>query len=663
MRDDELRDYEKAPLHGKLRGIKLPGIKMKSQRAKAKVRNNLTDMLVATEAPGDVSLMQRLGLPALVFMIATIPFLPILSNQFVEWDDYENLISNTHYRGLGWSQLKWMFTTFHMGPYQPLSWVSYGLDYLIWGMNPTGYHLTNLIFHAANGVFLYFVARRLIAAALSMAIDQEHWQLEAGAFFAALIFAIHPLRVESVAWATERRDVISGFFFIATIYCYLRAVSNARDRSKGWLAGALAAYIFSLLGKATAMTLPAILLILDIYPLRRLNGDLRAWWAPIQRGVFLEKIPFIIPAVAFAAVALVGQRQSTALKSLESYGIDARIAQSFYGTSFYLWKTLVPIWLSPLYEISPRFSAWDLAILAGAASTIIITIMLYLMRNRWPAGLACWAYYVVTLGPVLGIVSTGPQLVAERYSYLACLSWAVLAGGTLCYLFRRLPQKGNAALVMAAAIIVTGVLGALTWRQSTIWLDTGTLWNHVLKLDPNSSIAHYNLARFLAKQGNQAEAIAHYREALAIRPDDADTHNNLGLSLAIRGETGASLKEFQKAVQIDPHYAKAFFNLGRVYAREGELEKAADGYRQALKLSPDEADIYLGLANVLTRQGKPDEAVANLEQAIKLRPDFADAHVGLARALAAQGKKEEAEKHYQQALQILKSQNRTPPSS
>jgi protein O-mannosyl-transferase len=648
-------------LHAKLRGIKLPEIKMKSQRAKAKVRNNLTDTLAAKAAPGDVSLLQRLRLPALVFMIATIPFLPVLSNQFVEWDDYENLVSNTHYRGLGWSQLKWMFTTFHMGPYQPLSWVTYGLDYLIWGMNPTGYHLTNLMLHAANGVFFYFVARRLIVAALSMAMDQEYWQLDAGAFFAALVFAIHPLRVESVAWATERRDVVSGFFFIATIYCYLRAASSAHHdaRSKPWLGAALVAYVLSLLGKATAMTLPVILLILDLYPLRRLNGDLRAWWAPVQRGVFLEKIPFIIPAVAFAAVALVGQRQSTALKSLESYGIDARIAQSFYGISFYLWKTLVPIWLSPLYEISPRFSPWDLAILAGAASTIIITITLYLMRNRWPAGLACWAYYVVTLGPVLGIVSTGPQLVAERYSYLACLSWAVLAGGTLCYLFRRVPQKGNAAVAMAAAIIVTGVLGALTWRQSTIWLDTGTLWNHVLKLAPNSSIAHYNLARFLAKRGNQAEAIAHYREALSIRPDDADTHNNLGLLLAVRGEVDASLEEFQRAVKINPNYARAFFNLGRVYARQGDLEKAVRNYRQALQLSPDEAEIHFGLGNVLVRLGQLEQAAAHFQKAIAINPDFVDAHVTLARTLAAQGKKEDAEKHYQEALQLLKSQNRT----
>ena len=601
--------------------------------------------------------------PALVAVDTCVAFLPLIWNQFVEWDDYENLISNLHYRGLGWSQLSWMFTTFHMGPYQPLSWMTYGLDYLIWGMNPVGYHLTNLMFHAANAVFFYFISRRLIAVALSIPGDEQSWQLNMSAAFAALIFAIHPLRVESVAWATERRDVLSGFFFLATIYCYLRANSIVRDDSqwKRWLGAALVAYCLSLLAKATAMTLPVVLLVLDIYPLRRLNGEFRSWWTSAQRNVLLEKIPFVIPAVAFAVIAFVGQRQSSALKSLDSYGIESRLAQAFYGASFYLWKTFVPVGLSPLYEISPHFSPWDAVIAAGAAATILVTVTLYLVRNRWPAGLACWAYSIVTLGPVLGIVSTGPQLVAERYSYLSCLGWAVLAGGVLLYFLGGVAQKRRALAAAVTAIIVTGVLAALTWKQTGVWQNTATLWSHVLKFDPNSSFAHYNLARFLAKQGKHTEAISHYREALAIRPDDADTHNNLGLLLAVRGEVEDSLKEFQSAVQIDPNYARAYFNLGRVYARQGELEKALENYGQALKLSPNEVEIHLGLGNVLVRQGRLEEASAHFEKAVELNPDFADAHVALARALAAQGKKEDAEREYQKALQLLKSQNRISP--
>ena len=601
---------------------------------------------------------------AIVAVVTCVTFLPVLWNEFVDWDDYDNLVNNPHYRGLGWSQLRWMFTTFHMGPYQPLSWVTYGLDYLIWGMNPAGYHLTNLMLHAANAVFFFFISRRLIAVALSTPNYQGSWQLDVSAGFAALMFAIHPLRVESVAWATERRDVVSGFFFLGTIYGYLRANSKSQDdsRSKRWLTTALVAYVLSLLGKATAMTLPVILLLLDIYPLRRLNGGLRSWWTPAQRKVLREKIPFVIPAIAFAIIALVGQQQASAVKSLASYSLESRLAQAFYGASFYLWKTFVPVRLSPLYEISPHFSPWDFSILAGAAATIVVTLVLYLLRNRWPAGLACWAYSVVTLGPVLGIVSTGPQLVAERYSYLSCLSWAVLAGGMLFYALQRPVQRAAgvrpALMIIGAALVIVVLFTSLTWRESGVWSNTETLWRHVLRFDPNSSIAHYNLGRFLAKQGKHAEAISHYRQALDIRPD-ADTHNNLGLLLALRGDVDDSLGEFHRALQIDPNYSKAFFNLGRVYARQGELDEAVQNYRQALKLSPNEVEIYVGLGNVLARQGHLEEATALFQKAIEINPGFADAHVALARTLAAQGEKEGAEKHYQRALQLLRSQNRS----
>ena len=603
--------------------------------------------------------------PILVALATCAVFIPVLGNDFVEWDDYENLISNPYYRGLGWSQLRWMFTTFHMGPYQPLSWMTYGLDYLLWGMNPAGYHLTSLLFHGANAVFFYFISRRLLAIALPTSINEAGWKLTAGAAFAALTFSVHPLRVESVAWATERRDVVSGFFFLVTIYSYLRATSNERGQFayKSWLSAALGAYVLSLLGKATAMTLPVILLILDIYPLRRLDGSSRSWWKG-QRDVLREKILFAVPAAIFAVIALMGQQQNFALKSLGSFSIESRLAQALFGASFYLWKTIVPVRLSPLYEIPPQFSLRDPAILAGAASTIIITVGLYLLKKRWPAGLACWAYAMILLAPVLGIVSTGPQLVAERYSYLACLSWALLAGGGLISVLRSLSKTGTTCAAVATTAAIVIFLSSLTWRQTTIWRDTGTLWTRALKLNPNSSIAHYNLARFLSKQGQQTEAIAHYREALRIRPEDVDAHNNLGLLLAWRGDTKDSLNEFLTAAQIVPQDARSFFNLGRVYAREGEPEKALENYNQAVKLDPNRAEIRFGLGNVLARQGLWEAAAAQLELATKLKPDFAEARVAWARALAAQGKKLEAEQQYQEALRVLKARDSivSPPS-
>lgn len=601
-------------------------------------------------------LAARWMVPVFTAVVTFITFVPTLQNQFVDWDDYENLVGNQHYRGLGWAQLGWMFTTFHMGPYQPLSWMTYALDYLLWGMNPSGYHLTSLIFHAANAIFFFFVSRRVLVIALPARLEESSWKLTAGAAFAAMTFAVHPLRVESVAWATERRDVVSGFFFLATIYSYLRATSNERDQFayKSWLCAAVGAYILSLLGKATAMTLPVILLILDIYPLRRLDGSSRSGWNG-QHGVLREKILFAVPAAIFAIIALMGQQQNSTLKSLGSFSIESRFAQTLFGASFYLWKTIVPVQLSPLYEIPPNFNFWVPAILAGATSTIVVTVGLYLLKKRWPAGLVCWGYSVAMLAPVLGIVSTGPQLVAERYSYLACLSWALLAGGVLLSVLRAASQTCTTLVASVVAAAIVAFFSLLTSRQTTIWRDSGTLWNHVLKLDPNSSIAHYNLAKFLAKRGQQSEAIAHYREALSIRPEDTDAHNNLGLLLALRGDTQGSINEFLTAAQIAPQDARSFFNLGRVYAREGELDKALENYHQAVKLDPSRAEIRFGLGNVFARQGSLEAAAVQLELATKLKPDFAEARVAWARALAAQGKKVEAEQQYQEALRILKA--------
>lgn len=593
--------------------------------------------------------------PIVILTVTLLSFGPILRNRFVEWDDYENLISNNSYRGLGWAQLSWMFTTLHMGPYQPLSWMTYGLDYLLWGMNPTGYHLTSLLFHAGNAIFFYFVCRHILEIAWPRAVNQTPWKLSASAAFAALFFSIHPLRVESVAWATERRDVVSGFFFLATVYCYLRANSKPDTQSARWLASALAFYVLSLLGKATAITLPVVLLILDVYPLRRLEADPRSWWTTPFRRIFREKLLFVVPAILFAIVAFLGQQHASALKSLGSYGIEARVAQALFAAGFYSWKTILPLNLSPLYEIPPNFTFWDPVILAGAALTVAVTVTVYVLRKRWPAGLACWTYSLAMLAPVLGIVSTGPQLAADRYTYLSFLSWAVLAGAGLFFITQ---CAARARTLITAFLTATGiimVLSLLTWHQTMVWRDTGTLWSHVLKLNPDSSIAHYNLGRFLASHGKRERAMTHYHKALSIRPNDAEAHNNLGLLLALNGQTEESLKEFQEAVQIDPGYAKAFFNLGRVYALSGELGKAVENYQQAIKLNPNEAEIRLGLGKALTRQGLLEAAAAQLELATKLEPDFADARVAWARVLEAQGKKTEAERQYEEALQLLKA--------
>jgi protein O-mannosyl-transferase len=593
-------------------------------------------------------------LPAIfVAAVTVIAFLPILRNGFVEWDDYENLISNAHYRGLGWAQLSWMVTTFHMGPYQPLSWMTYGLDYLLWGMKPAGYHLTSLLFHAANAVFFYFVCRRILGIIWPNEPAHAPWHLSTAAAFAALFFSIHPLRVESVAWATERRDVVSGFFFLATVYCYLRATSKVEAKSVRWLSAAFFCYVLSLLGKATAIALPIVLLILDIFPLRRLEGAPRTWWATPSREIVREKLLFVLPAILFAIIAFLGQRHASAIKSLAAFGFESRVVQALFAAGFYIWKTIVPVNLSPLYEIPPDFSLWDPVVLSGVALSVGFSVIVFVLRRRWPAGLACWFYSLAMLAPVLGIVSTGPQLAADRYTYLPFLSWALLAGAGFLFITRSSNRARPLLAAYLVVILIVSVFGVLTWRQTAVWRDTGTLWSHVLKVNPNSSIAHYNFAKFLANTGQRHAAMAHYRDALKIRPDDAEAHNNLGLLLAIEGRTEESIKEFQTAIKINPGYERAFFNLGRVYARAGELQQAVENYRQAAILNPNQAEIRLGLGNALAQQGSLEAAAAEFEVATKLSPDLVDARTALAGSLAALGRKEEAEKQYLKAKELL----------
>src|SRR5881296_2877460 len=287
--------------------------------------------------------------PALIALVTFAAFLPALQNEFVGWDDVTNFLENPDYRGLAWTQLRWMWTT-HLGHYIPLTWMTLGLDYLLWGMNPFGYHLTSLLLHAANAVVFFFVVGRILTLALPSPSGRGH-ALAAAAGFAALVFAIHPLRVESVAWVTERRDVLSGLFYLLTILVYLRACAReAPGRRSYWLSVTL--FGCALLSKSMAVSLPVVLLILDVYPLRRLGGSL-GWASASARRVYLEKIPFVLLAAAASAIAVMAQSSVHAALSLAQLSIPGRVAISAYGLSFYLWKMVVPVNLSPVYELRP----------------------------------------------------------------------------------------------------------------------------------------------------------------------------------------------------------------------------------------------------------------------------------------------------------------------
>ncbi len=632
----------------------------------------------------------RLG-PILIALLTLAAFIPALQNDFVNWDDEATLVENQSYRGLGWEQLRWMFTTFHMGHYQPLSWVTFGMDYLLWGMDPFGYHLTNLLLHAANAVLFYFVALRLLTLGLTGLPAPGQLALRSAAGFAALVFAIHPLRVESVAWATERRDVLSGLFFLLTILCYLwaTAVEQSTRTRRRWLASALVVYGLSLLSKVVGITLPIIFLVLDAYPLRRLGGGPGRWFGRAARGVWFEKVPFLILASAAAATAWLAQYQAGAMESLEKYGVLSRMGQALIGIAFYLWKTVIPLGLSPLYEIPPHLRPWDWPFLLSGVIVFGLSIWLFIFRRRWPAGLASWVCYLVIVAPMLGVVQSGPQDMADRYTYLSCLSWAILAGAGLLFCWRHWVNntiRGQSFfLVLGLATAGLSVLGFLTWKQSQIWHDSERLWRHALAVNQESSTLHAKVGFLLASQSKLDEAIKHYHEAIRIDPQDAnahyywgralrsparweeaiehykkslsidptaEVHNSLGYLLAKRGESEEAIKYFRRALQRNPRFVDAHNNLALELETQGRREEAIEHYRLALQINPASATIHQNLGVLLAKRGELEKAIEHHRLALQINPGSAKAHQNLGITLVKQGQLDEAIGHFQQAITI-----------
>jgi Flp pilus assembly protein TadD len=357
-----------------------------------------------------------------------------------------------------------------------------------------------------------------------------------------------------------------------------------------------------------------------------------------------------------AAVAtLVAASRLSHVISTGTIGLVDRLAISAYGLAFYLWKTVLPVGLSPLYELPPRIEATAWPFVVAGAVVVLVTALAVLVRRRWPALAAAWAAYVVILLPVVGIVQNGPQIAADRYTYLACGGWALLAGGGVRAGWRawrdgRLARWAAAAL---ASVVITALaaLAALTWIQTGVWRDSETLWRHALATRP-SAIVHFKLGTIDAHRGDIARAVERFREALRINPAYARGHAALGFALMFRGQTAEATEHFRYAVRLDPREAEAHSGLGLVLDRQGDLAGAAEHFGLALAVNPRDAVTHVNLGLVRMRQDRLPEATAHLEQAVRLAPGLADAHNHLGRALAAQGRAAEAAEHFRAAARL-----------
>jgi len=648
----------------------------------------------SSERPHSAERLLAWSIPIAVVILSCAAFLPVVKNDFVNWDDPVNVLDNRAYRGLSWSHLQWMFTTFHNSLYRPLTWITLGIDYSFWRMNPAGYHLTSLLLHGAGALAFYFLAARLLALAAPGSIFDNARDRKIAAGFAALIFAVHPLRVEPIAWVSGRENVVAAPFFILAATLYLRAVAAPMGSPAywKWLAAACASYAFSLLGKGAGVTLPIVLLALDIYPLRRLGGDITSWFRTRATRIYAEKAPFFLLALVAGLLAIHGKQQSKLMYGLAEYGMVERAVQSVYGLMFYLGKTLVPVDLSNLYEIE-TLSPQDWRFLASAALLVGISVGLWILRRRWPWGLAAWTSYIVILLPYAGVAQNGPQIAADRYSYLACLPWALLAGGAIQYCLRRwrsgAMELSAFALAQTGAVLIVLVLGILSWRQTMVWRDSETLWSHALAINDRSFFAHHFLGAALLAKGDAPAAIGYFQSSLKLNPRYASARIGLANALAERGELNAAVEQYRAALEIDDDSLSAHYGLARALAGLGESEAARRQYLRALAIAPQDPDsnnnlgllyatlgreseaigyfnaalradpgyakAYFNLGRALARQGQLDEAIANFRRALELQPEVADIHENLARALALQGKKEQAADHFQAAIRIIKS--------
>ena len=542
-------------------------------------------------------------------------FFPALANEFVNWDDDLNLTDNPYWRGLGPAQLRWMFTVMHGGHYQPLSWVSYAIDYQIWGLQPFGFHLTNLVLHAANAVVFWLVVMELLRAAAPPAKGEPANTVPLAAAVGALFFAVHPLRVESVAWASERRDVLAGFFFLLTVLAYLRA---ARDpaRRLPHLAVATVCFALSLLSKAWAITLPAVLLVLDAYPLRRLGAG-----RPVG-PVLSEKIPFVVVAVAAATLALLAQNVE-ALRPLSQHGVMARVAQAGYGLCFYVWRTVVPVGLSPLYLLEMPLDPTEPRYVAAMVLVVATAVTLFVVRRRVPwlvAGVAC---YAIIVSPVLGFAQSGQQKVADRYTYLACLPFAVLVAAAVRQAALRWPSARRIGLVAAGVPLL--VLGVMTVRQTMVWHDSMTLWNHALGLDAANYIGRTNRGVVRQLAGDMAGALADYDAALAANPGHAEAYKNRGTVRAAAEEWDAAIADYEVALRLKPGYADAYVSRGAAREAKGDLAGALDDYAEACVLDPGHARALYGRANMRATRGDLQGAIADYSAALQVNPGYVEA--------------------------------------
>jgi tetratricopeptide (TPR) repeat protein len=566
-------------------------------------------------------------LGAILFLATAGIFLPCVWNDFSNFDDPAYVLYNGHiHQGINWSLIRWAFGSFYAANWHPFTWLSHALDFTLFARQAWGHHLTSVLFHSANVTLLFLILRKATSCT---------WRSAA----VAILFGVHPLHVESVAWVAERKDVLNTFFALLTLLAYFQWTENRERRSKIWYFAALFCFALSLGSKAMSATLPLLLLLLDYWPLNRVRS-IKSF-----RGLVIEKIPFFALSLAVAGITVAAQNSGHAIKLDVPAAI--RLANAIVSVARYLGKLFWPRDLIVFYPYEvPSWTAIELSILlvVGLSTATLV------WRRKLPWFFVGWWWFLISLIPVIGLVQIGAQAMADRYMYWPSIGPFVAIVWTASYFTKR-SRKLRPALAAPTCLLLIGA-AAVTERQITFWRNSETLFQHAIAIAPENPVAHLNLGVALRERGAVSEGLSHLREAVNLLPVDPDNHLNLGIALHQNGDLPGAISEFQIALQLKPDSDKAHANLARAFQEQNDFAGATSEYLEALRLDPISPDVRVGFGLALQKSGQIDAALAQFEEAIKEDASYAGAHSNRGIVLGKLGRFEEAVAEYRKALSL-----------
>ncbi len=553
-----------------------------------------------------------------------------LNHGFINYDDPIYVTDNPHVRnGLTPEGFIWAFTSAYDANWFPLTWLSHMLDCQLFGLNAGLHHLTNVVLHALNALLLFALLQRMTSARWCSA-------------FVAFVFALHPLHVESVAWVAERKDVLSALFWFLTLWAYLNYIER---RSPGRYLLIVLMFCCGLMSKPMIVTLPFVLLLLDVWPLRR----------KMAAGLLLEKLPLIALSIGASVVTYLVQRRGGAVLSIEQIPLASRIANAVISYVVYLVKFIWPTNLAVFYPHPIQLPAWQ--IIAASLALAGITALVLRGIARRPYLAVGWLWYMGTLVPVIGLVQVGAQARADRYTYIPMIGISIMLAWGGAEVFERRHWSKPAIAAVAAAACSAWLVVA--WLNVTYWQNSIRLFQHAVDVTERNHVAHNNLGVALRQDGRAAEAVGEFRTALEIRPQDAEVQDNLGEALLTVGSVNEAIPPIQEALRLKPDFAKAHVDLGSAFMRSGRSDEAATQYRLAVELAPDNAEAQYGLGGVLLAQGRTQEAVPHLQAAlphlmdtVRAKPDDADGHYNLGRLFGILGRTDEAIAQFSETVRL-----------